>query len=108
VVQGWKSQLGDIRTEKAWLTKRYMLWFPLLLIFTPSPAQSVQSILFALSAPVRYGPPSTPQEIGIRQALQPGDSGGASVKGKQTEEEVDPRRSGVAGGDTVRDCGVIE
>lgn len=50
-----------------------------------------------------------------RVAIQPGGEaagaggvGGGRGKTEKAEEELDPRRSGVAGGDTVRDCGIIE
>jgi hypothetical protein len=80
-----------------------MLFFPLLLILTPSPTKSTQSILYALSAPVRVGPIKPVAPLQPIQPLQPGE--------KSTKEEVeviDPRRSGVGGGDVVRDCAVVE
>jgi hypothetical protein len=80
-----------------------MLFFPLLLILTPSPTKSTQSILYALSAPVRIGPIKPVAPLQPIQPLQPGE--------KSTKEEVeviDPRRSGVGGGDVVRDCAVVE
>lgn len=81
-----------------------MLWFPLLMIFTPSPTMSVQSILFALMAPVRYGDiPETP----IRPIQPESEDGKKSVE-EGEEGKTDPRRSSVAGGDTVRDCAIIE
>jgi hypothetical protein len=93
-----------------------MLFFPLLLLFTPSPTKSVNSILYALSAPVRYGPlnPTSTVAVTSIQPIQPGEEPGpgsrtsTSTKGGKEEEEGDPRRKGVAGGDTVRDCAVIE
>jgi len=87
-----------------------MIFFPLLLIFTPSPSKSTQSILYALSAPVRIGPikssaPSRPRPV---QPLQPGEEPSRNGQAEEVEVEADPRRSGVAGGDVVRDCAVIE
>lgn len=68
---------------------RYMMWFPLLVIFTPSPAKSVQSILYALMAPVRYATPPPTEATPVGEA-------------------VESNRSNVAGGDTVRDCAIVE
>jgi len=83
-----------------------MLFFPLLLILTPSPSKSTQSILYALSAPVRHGPiKSAPIQLSQPAQPQPGDK---DEKKKEEEEVVDPRRSGVGGGDVVRDCAVVE
>jgi hypothetical protein len=78
-----------------------MLWFPLLIIFTPSPTMSVQSILFALMAPIRYGDTSEKAQTSPRQDSSNGNK-------EVDAEKSDPRRSNVAGGDTVRDCAVIE
>ena len=64
------------------------------MLVTPSPNRAIQPILFALQAPVRYGPlklsPVPPGELG------------------RDDELVDPRRNGTRGGDVIRDCGVIE
>jgi hypothetical protein len=84
-----------------------MLFFPLLLILTPSPTKSTQSILYALSAPVRHGPIKGPTPIQLSQPAQP-QPGDKDNKKKEEEEVVDPRRSGVGGGDVVRDCAVVE
>ena len=73
---------------------RYILLYPVVMLFTPSPARIIQSILFALQAPVRYGPLDT-------SPMPPGEVGSDA-------EPVDPRRSGTRGGDVVRDCAVIE
>ena len=82
-----------------------MLFFPLLLILTPSPTKSTQSIIYALSAPVRHGPIiSAPIQL---SHPAPG-SGDTKGKKKVEEEVIDPRRSGVGGGDVVRDCAVVE
>ena len=81
------------------------MWFPLLVIFTPSPAKSVQSILFALMAPVRYGTLDNP----ILEPTQPKAKEDASKQTNTAKDEIaDPRRSGVTGGDTIRDCAIIE
>jgi hypothetical protein len=87
-----------------------MLFFPLLLILTPSPTKSTQSILYALSAPVRHGPIKGPGPIQLSQPAQPlsGDEDKKKRKEKMEEEVIDPRRSGVGGGDVVRDCAVVE
>ncbi|WVQ64345.1 uncharacterized protein L199_002507 [Kwoniella botswanensis] len=75
-----------------WLSRiSWILFYPLILLITPSPISSVQSILFALSAPVRHG------EID--------DTPKVADQGK---EVVDQRRSGIAGGDVVRDCAVVD
>jgi hypothetical protein len=84
-----------------------MLFFPLLLILTPSPTKSTQSILYALSAPVRHGPIKQPAPIQLSHPAQP-LSGDKDNKKKEEEEVIDPRRSGVGGGDVVRDCAVVE
>lgn len=80
-----------------WADNRYMLLYPLLTIFTPSPKRAMQSILFALMAPVRYG--------SISETHPSSKSTGIST---DKAESLDPRRSGVSGGDTIRDCEVIE
>ncbi|WWC90168.1 uncharacterized protein L201_005101 [Kwoniella dendrophila CBS 6074] len=69
----------------------WILFYPLIILFTPSPKSSVQSILFALSAPVRKGD--------IDETLKVADQG---------KEVEDQRRNAVAGGDVVRDCAVVE
>ncbi len=71
---------------------RYILLFPLVVVLTPSPGKSIQSILYALSAPVRHG------EL---QDLPP-------VRNKASEDEHEARRAAVAGGDVVRNSGVVE
>jgi hypothetical protein len=85
-----------------------MLFFPLLLILTPSPTKSTQSILYALSAPVRHGPIKQPAPIQLSQPAQSTQNGGEEKKKKEEQEVIDPRRSGVGGGDVVRDCAVVE
>jgi len=102
------SKLSFHSSRSVKLTFRYMLLFPLLLILTPSPSKSTQSILYALSAPVRHGPiKSAPIQLSQpAQPLQPGDKD--KKKKKEEEEVIDPRRSGVGGGDVVRDCAIVE
>jgi hypothetical protein len=85
-----------------------MLFFPLLLILTPSPSKSTQSILYALSAPVRHGPIKGPAPIQLSQPAPGNEDDKKKKEGKMEEEVVDPRRSGVGGGDVVRDCAVVE
>ncbi|WVW81305.1 hypothetical protein I302_103296 [Kwoniella bestiolae CBS 10118] len=76
----------------SWLSQvSWILFYPLILLITPSPKSSVQSILFALSAPVRQGI--------IDETPKVADQG---------KEVVDQRRNGVAGGDVVRDCAVVD
>lgn len=83
------------------------MWFPLLVIFTPSPAKSVQSILFALMAPVRYGTLDNP--ILEPTLPKPTSTDKSSKSASAAKDEIaDPRRSGVSGGDTIRDCAIIE
>ncbi|OWZ36391.1 hypothetical protein C347_00562 [Cryptococcus neoformans AD2-60a] len=69
----------------------WILLYPFVLILTPSSQKTIQSILFALSAPVRYEP--------LDDTLK--------VK-NQDKEALDPRRSTVGGGDVVRDCAVVD
>jgi len=74
--------------------KRYIMLYPLIMLVTPSPPKVIQSILFALQAPVRYGPLNlSPVPLG--------------EFGKEVEP-VDPRRSGTRGGDVIRDCAIAE
>lgn len=80
-----------IITREADQYRSWILLYPFVLILTPSSQKTIQSVLFALSAPVRY------------EALD--DT--LKVKG-QGKEIIDPRRSTVGGGDVVRDCAVIE
>ena len=72
------------------LNNRWILLLPLLVVFTPSPRRAIQSILFALQAPVRYGPvEAAPLDVPSDALLS-----------------RDPRRNAVGGGDVVRDCAV--
>jgi hypothetical protein len=81
----------------------WLLIYPLVLLFTPGPGMAVQSVLYALSAPVLYD-----EE---QKALAKKEAGEKEVKqeeGKKSKAETDPRRAGVRQGDVVRDCAVIE
>ncbi|WRT63245.1 uncharacterized protein IL334_000148 [Kwoniella shivajii] len=69
----------------------WIVFYPLIILFTPSPKSTIQSILFALSAPVRQG--------NIDETLKVADQG---------KEVAEQRRNGVAGGDVVRDCAVVD
>ena len=40
--------------------------------------------------------------------IQPGEIPRPKAEKVKDEEEKDPRRKGVGGGDTIRDCSVIE
>lgn len=82
-----------IITREADQYRSWILLYPFVLILTPSSQKTIQSVLFALSAPVRY------------EALD--DTHTLKVK-DQGKEIIDPRRSTVGGGDVVRDCAVIE
>ncbi|KAE8541228.1 hypothetical protein D1P53_002585 [Cryptococcus gattii VGV] len=69
----------------------WILLYPFILILTPSSQKTIQSILFALSAPVRYE--------ALDDTLKVKDQG---------KEVIDPRGSTVGGGDVVRDCAVVD
>ncbi|WVR03121.1 hypothetical protein IAU60_000111 [Kwoniella sp. DSM 27419] len=93
VVMGWARQevvrgslVSSFLSRIAWV-----LFYPLIILFTPSSKSVIQSILFALSAPVREGQ--------IDETRKVADQG---------KEAVDVRREGVAGGDVVRDCAVVD
>ncbi|ORY27349.1 hypothetical protein BCR39DRAFT_538425 [Naematelia encephala] len=77
----------------------YILLYPLLWIITPSSSRVIQSVLFALSAPVRYGPLDVSPKPA--RSTQEGEAPPAE------DPDEDPRRSAVGGGDVVRDCAVI-
>ncbi|RSH83956.1 hypothetical protein EHS25_005200 [Saitozyma podzolica] len=72
-----RGAMGADESTLMWFL--YILFFPLLIILTPSPYMAIQSVLFALCAP----------EL---------DS---SSRGED-------RRAGIIGGDVVRDCAVID
>lgn len=78
-------------TREADQYRSWILLYPFVLILTPSSQKTIQSVLFALSAPVRYEP--------LDDTLK--------VK-NQDKEAIDPRRSTVGGGDVVKDCAVVE
>ncbi|KAK4687466.1 hypothetical protein P7C73_g2660, partial [Tremellales sp. Uapishka_1] len=91
VIMGWTRDEIARRLVISWgWGMLWMILYPLVLILTPSPARSIQSILFALQAPVRYGPIDDLPSV---------------VQGK---EKVDERRSAVRGGEVVRDCAVVD
>ncbi|WVQ72271.1 hypothetical protein IAR50_001821 [Cryptococcus sp. DSM 104548] len=69
----------------------WIVFYPLIIILTPSPAKAAQPIMFALSAPVRYADIDETPKV--------------KDQGKQLEEV---RRAAVGGGDVVRDCEVID
>lgn len=75
--------------------------YPLLVIFTPSPRRAIHPILFALQAPVKYGPLDP-----TKQASVPVNPKGEAET--NAAERADPRRSGVGNGDVVRDCAVAD
>lgn len=85
----------------------WLLLYPLVLIFTPSPSMAVQSVLYALSAPVLYdgedGKVAEGEGKG-KEAERPSESK-RTAAGKN---DLDARRRGVRQGDVVRDCAVIE
>nr|XP_031862078.1 uncharacterized protein CI109_002491 [Kwoniella shandongensis]KAA5529150.1 hypothetical protein CI109_002491 [Kwoniella shandongensis] len=69
----------------------WILLYPLIIFLTPSPKKTIQSILFALSAPVRYDELDETPKVA-----------------EEGKERTDVRRSAVGGGDVVRDCAVID
>jgi hypothetical protein len=81
-----------------------MLFYPLVLILTPSPARAIHPILFGLQAPIRYGD----LDIAPSAAAAKAQTRTQTADGKGKLDEVEPRRSGVQGGDVVRDCAVVE
>jgi hypothetical protein len=72
----------------------YIISLPLLYLGTPSSSRSIQSVLYALSAPIRYADGSVSGEnlSGAR-----GGSGGGS----------ESLERGVSGGDVIRNCAVV-
>ncbi|WWD22715.1 hypothetical protein CI109_107208 [Kwoniella shandongensis] len=70
---------------------KWILLYPLIIFLTPSPKKTIQSILFALSAPVRYDELDETPKVA-----------------EEGKERTDVRRSAVGGGDVVRDCAVID
>ncbi|OCF34854.1 hypothetical protein I316_03400 [Kwoniella heveanensis BCC8398] len=96
VIMGWARQevIKGSLVSSALSRLLWIILYPLILVFTPSSRSIVQSILFALSAPVRKGTiDDTP-----RVAQDPSVS----------LDSIEQRRSGVAGGDVVRDCAVVD
>lgn len=89
------------------LTERYIIFFPLVLLITPSPAKSIQSILHALSAPVKF-PGDEVDGNKDAVAVQVAEPQEQNKKPKDDDEIKDPRRNGVRQGNVVRDCAVIE
>ena len=68
---------------------RYVILFPFMYFLTPSSAACVESVLFALSAPVLYG-------TSTDRVAENG------LGGRGNDKEA--AESGVRGGDIVRDC----
>ncbi|ORX35052.1 hypothetical protein BD324DRAFT_633748 [Kockovaella imperatae] len=94
----WGSEPGDPFLKKL---LRLLVLIPILLIVTPSPSRAIQPLLFALQAPVRYGPldVSTPSPI-AKSTIE---------KSKSDNKELrNPRTAGVGNGDIVRYCQVID
>ena len=99
---------------------RWLLWiilFPLFFMLYPSPRQSIQSILFALQAPVRYGPlvSESPQrqESEKGKVTKADGTSGDAEEGEKSESDkeaaqLEPRRRAVGAGDVVRDSAVAE
>ncbi|EIW73115.1 hypothetical protein TREMEDRAFT_26353 [Tremella mesenterica DSM 1558] len=89
---------GLLKVDSSWLRWfLYILFYPIIMFLTPSPRKSMQSILFALSAPVRYS--SGPADGSVITG-----SSDTTTDGTDMEEN----RRGVQGGDVVRDCAVIQ
>lgn len=82
---------------------RYILFFPLIYLSTPSTSSVVESILFALSAPVQYGPREDPLAAPVSSG-----SGGEGTENEKPKAVVDDRGKTVGGGEIVRDCWVVE
>ncbi|WVQ94190.1 hypothetical protein IAU59_001268 [Kwoniella sp. CBS 9459] len=102
VIMGWARQevikgslISSVMSQFLWI-----LFYPLILVFTPSSKSIIQSILFALSAPVRRGDIDDTPKVGS-------SSSGAGHK-NALDLDLEQRRSGVAGGDVVRDCAVVD
>ncbi|WVF66581.1 hypothetical protein IAT40_001321 [Kwoniella sp. CBS 6097] len=95
VIMGWARQeviKGSLVTS-AVSRLLWIIFYPLILVFTPSSKSIIQSILFALSAPVRQGVIDDTPKVA---------NNGSNV------DVLEQRRSGVAGGDVVRDCAVVD
>lgn len=76
-----------------------------MIIFKPSPRKSIQSIIYALQAPVRYGP----LDLTVKPLDPVSEPGTKGTKSKDDSAvSGDPRRSAVGAGDIVRDCSVAE
>lgn len=88
------------------LLYRYLLLSPLIYLLTPSNNSALQSILYALSAPVLYD--DEPEDVPVTK-----DKGGDDKKteDKETESEaqsgIKVRRDGVKGGGIIRDSSWI-
>ncbi|KAJ9120388.1 hypothetical protein QFC24_005345 [Naganishia onofrii] len=98
----------------------YLLLAPLIYLFTPSTKSALQSILYALSAPVLYG--DDDDDDGDDKTGVPGDTtgkkdedgdggggggGGGEKKAKSTGKAGKGRRDGVKGGGIIRDASWI-
>lgn len=94
---------------------RWFLLYPLVLLLTPSPAQSVQSVLFALNAPTAYVNDASAQFSGDTDKSASDNMGGETVDGEQKPKDLskkdeplpDNQRS-IRQGSVVRDCQTIE
>ncbi|GMK59618.1 hypothetical protein CspeluHIS016_0802240 [Cutaneotrichosporon spelunceum] len=79
----------------------WLLIYPFVLLFTPGPGMAVQSVLYALSAPVLY-------DEDQKTLVKEGTEEEKKVENKGKKPETEPSRAGVRQGDVVRDCAVIE
>lgn len=109
--------MSDGRCDCLTNPTRYLLLLPIVLILTRGPAKTIQPILFALSAPVKFpGDVDDDLSQGNKNAARSADEAEEREKrlvesGKSSRPEKDdlePRRAGVRQGDVVRDCAVIE
>ncbi|KAJ9114009.1 hypothetical protein QFC22_005827 [Naganishia vaughanmartiniae] len=84
----------------------YILLAPLIYLLTPSTKSALQSILYALSAPVLYDDEedSIPEQTAMKKDDDK-DEGGK--KGKSTGKAGKGRRDGVKGGGIIRDASWI-
>ncbi|KAL7420205.1 hypothetical protein Q5752_005171 [Cryptotrichosporon argae] len=98
-------------------TLLYILLYPFLLFLTPSPSRSIQSILFALSAPVRYadGPTSPrngPKVISSPSAPPTSSAGHSDAlpadAAPRRADDADAAQASIGQGDVVRNCAVFD
>jgi hypothetical protein len=110
VVMPWARDevVRPVWGEGGWIKSLlWILFLPFILIWTPSPAMAIQSVLHALSAPVKLPGDEEHRVTSVTEEQLAGKDNDSKKKAN-TEEITDPRRNGVRQGEVVRDCGVIE